>query len=93
MGVTDMIKCVVSSVLFITVFSEHVHPDHLAKTKTHPPFSMYIYPKDDFVSNHVRLSGMWHYGHSAIMTEVLKSLDKDSVLLDFGANIGMRLCM
>lgn len=77
-----------TSLFFGVVASEHIHPDHLAKTKTHPPFSMYIYPKEDFVSNHVRLSGIWHFGHSAIMTEVLKSCGDDSVLLDFGANIG-----
>ena len=80
--------CSLLSLICGSANSEHIHPDTLATTKTNPPFSLYVYPKEDFVSSHVRMSGVWHYGHTAVMIEVLKNCGEDATLLDYGANIG-----
>ena len=77
-------------ITFLSIVSAvHIHPDQLTVSKTNPPFSLYVYPrKEDFVSTHVHLSGMWNRATSALMVEFLSACGLDSFFLDFGANIG-----
>ena len=65
----------------------------LVNSKTHPPFAMHLFRKDDIVSHHIQNGGLWDTATSAVLLAGLKTLSRErkahqNAFLDVGANLG-----